>query len=210
MITLIILLIILNSSSSSSALSVDDLVREGYASYSTNQLEEAKEYLGQLMKEQPGSHIGQMLCVLVKVKERRNEEANRLLVRLNNCDIASPACDSPIIHVAARMLQGKILKSESMFEKADELISELSNNLYKNCYKTQIEIYLNNGNLQKVCEACDGYARVSDGFLNSDIVLKCFVANWSTFRGRKAKQLWVLLGPIQREELRKTYKDLEY
>lgn len=149
MIALIILLVVLNSSNTD-AQTLDELVRNGYTSYSIGQLEEAKEALDMLQSEYPNSHLGQLLQVLVKIKEGDSKEAKRMLVEFDNgCNMNSSSCDSPSIHIIAKTIQGKLFDSESTLRKADEMIGELSNDLYRDCYKTQIDIYLKKGNLQK-------------------------------------------------------------
>ncbi len=210
MIALIILLVVLNSSNTD-AETLDELVRNGYTAYSIGQFEEAKEILDNLQTEYPNSHLGQILQVLIKIKEGDNRGAERLLVEFDNsCNMNSSSCDSPSIHVIAKTIQGKLFDSESTLRKADEMIGELSNDLYRDCYETQIDIYLKKGNPQKACDSCDEYVRISGGCIYSDIAFKCFIANWSCYRNREAKQLWKLLSPIQKDKLRGIYKDLKF
>jgi tetratricopeptide (TPR) repeat protein len=210
MIALIILLVVLNTSNTD-AETLDELTRNGYAAYSIGQFEEAKEILDNLQTEYPNSHLGHILQVLIKIKEGDNRGAERLLVEFNNiCNMNSSSCDSPSIHVIAKTIQGKMFDSESAFREVDEMIKGLSNELYKDCYETQIDIYLSKGNPQKACEACDEYVRISENCLYSDIALKCFIANWSCFRNKEARRLWSLLSPIQRDSLRGIYKDLRF
>ena len=209
MIAIIFILIMLNSSSD--AQTFDDLVRDGYTAYSIGQLEEAKEILDELQTEYPNSHSGQILQVLVAIKEGNNTKAKRLLVEFDNsCDMNSSSCDSPSVHVIAKTIQGKMFDSEATLRMADEMIGELSGDLYIDCYAAQIDIYLKNGNPQKACDSCDEYVRVSRGYLNSDIAVKCFIAYYSNFRHEDAKRVWRLFSPIEKENLREIYKDLNF
>lgn len=208
MIALIILLIVLNTSNTD-AETLDELTRNGYAAYSTDQLEDAKEILDELQSEYPNSHLGQILQILVKIKEGNNKEAERLLVVFEeSCNMNSSSCDSPSIHVIAKTIQGKIFDSESAFREVDGMIKGLSDELYRDCYETQIDIYLSKGNPKKACEACDEYVHISGRCIYSDIAFKCFIANWSCFRNKEAKRLWSILSPIQRDRLKEIYKDL--
>jgi tetratricopeptide (TPR) repeat protein len=209
MIAIIIILIMLNSSAD--AQTFDDLVRSGYTAYSVNQLEEAKEILEELEMEYPDSHLGQIMQILVEIKEGDNEEAKRLLAEFDNsCDINSSSCDSPSVHVIAKTIQGKMFDSEATLRMADEMIGELSDELYRDCYATQIDIYLKKENPQKACDSCDEYVRISRGYLSSDIAMKCFIAYYSNFRHEDAKRVWRILSPIEKENLREIYRDLNF
>ena len=159
----------------------------------------------------PNSHLGQLLQVLVEIKAGNNIKAERLLIELDNsCNMNSSSCDSPTAHVVAKTIQGRLFDSEDTLRMADEMVGELSDDLYRDCYAAQIDIYLRNGNLQKACDSCDEYVRISEGVLNPDIAMKCFIAYYSSFRHEDAKSVWRVLSPIQKERLRGIYKDLEF
>lgn len=210
MIALIILLVVLNTSNTD-AETLDELVRDGYTAYSIGQLEEAKEILDELQTEYPNSHLGQILQVLIKIKEGDNRGAERLLVEFDNsCNMNSSSCDSPSVHVIAKTIQGKMFDSEATLRMADEMIGELSDDLYRDCYAAQIDIYLKKENPQKACDSCDEYVRISRGYLSSDIAMKCFIAYYSSFRNEDAKRVWRLFSPIEKENLRGIYKDLNF
>lgn len=209
MIALIILLLVLNSTADAETL--DDLVRNGYAAYSIGQFEEAKEILDESQTEYPNSHLGQILQVLVEIKKGNNIKAERLLVEFDNsCDMNSSSCDSPSAHVIAKTIQGKMFDSETTLRMANEMISELSNDLYKDCYAAQIDIYLKKENLQKACEACDEYARISKGYLSSDIAMKCFVTYYSNFRHEDAKMAWRFLNSDQKDLIKSNLTKTEF
>ncbi|MCR4288645.1 MAG: hypothetical protein NUV86_00065, partial [Candidatus Scalindua sp.] len=143
MITILILLIILNSSAD--AQTFDDLVRSGYTAYSVDQIEEAREILEELEMEYPDSHLGKLLQVFVEIKEGDNKEAERLLVVFEeSCNISSTSCDSPSVHIIAQLIKCGLLNSEPDFRLADKMIKEQFNNLYKDCYESQIDIYIRN------------------------------------------------------------------
>ena len=209
MITLLIILVILNSSAD--AETFDDLARNGYSAYSTGQLEEAKEILEVLQTEYPNSHLGQIMQILVEIKEGDNKEAVRLLAEFDNsCNMNSSSCDSPSIHIIAKTIQGKMLASELTLRTSDVMIGELTDDLYKDCFEAQIDVYLNNDNPQKACDSCDEYVRISEGYLSPEIALKCFIAYYSNFRHEDAKRVWRLFSPIEKENLREIYKDLNF
>ena len=206
MIAFIIIMIIMNASNGDDK-ALDELLRRSNASYTVGDLEEAEEYLEEYMEEFPDSHLGQMMRVLIRIREGCDNEAHRLLVELNSCDIESPECDSPVVHVAAYILLGTLNGSESMFMKSEELISEITDELYKDYYKAQIDIYLAENDPQRVCIACDEYMRISD-YIPSSIAMNCFVSNWSRFDVEAAEKYWNMLSVVQKEELRGTYGDL--
>lgn len=209
MITMLILLYVLNSSADAETL--DELVRNGYTAYSIDQLEEAEEIIGTLQSEYPNSHLGQLLLVLVKIREGDSEEAKRLLVEFDsNCNINSYSCDSPSVHVIAKTIQGKLFRSESTLREADEMIRELSNDLYRDCYEAQIDIYLEKGNPQKACDSCDEYVSISEGYLNSDIALKCFIAYYSVVRNEDSRRVWKLLSSNQKDKIKKLLNKTEF
>jgi hypothetical protein len=209
MITLIILLIVLNSSADAQTL--DELVRDGYIAYSTGQLEEAKEIFVVLQTEYPDSHLGQILQILIEIKEGDSKEAKRLLAEFDNCcNMNSSSCDSPSIHIIAKTIQGKMFDSEFTLRTADEMIGELTDNLYKDCFVAQIDIYLNNENLQEACDSCDKYMRISEGYLNPKIALKCFIAYYSRFRNEDAEEVWKLLGAEEKNEIKKQFVRVEF
>ena len=209
MIAIIIILIMLNSSAD--AETFDDLVRSGYTAYSVNQLEEAKEILEELQVEYPDSHLGKLLQVFVEIKEGDNKEAERLLVVFEeNCNISSSSCDSPSVHIIAQLIKCRLLNSEPEFRLADEMITELFNNLYKDCYESQIDIYLSNDDPVKASKACDRYISTSKGNLNQDIAMKCFIVYYSIFRTEDAKRLWKLLSSDRKKLLRKKFGRVEF
>ena len=209
MIAIIIILIMLNSSAD--AQTFDDLVRSGYTAYSVNQLEDAKEVLEELEMEYPDSHLGKLLQVFVEIKEGDNKEAERLLVVFEeNCNISSSSCDSPSVHIIAQLIKCRLLNSEPEFRLADEMITELFNNLYKDCYESQIDIYLRNEDPASACVACDRYINVSGGNLSQDMTFKCFIVYYSIFRNEDAKRLWRELSSDNKELLRKQFGRLEF
>lgn len=209
MITMLILLYVLNSSADAETL--DELVRNGYAAYSIDQLEEAEEILSTLQSEYPNSHLGQLLQVLVKIREGENKEAKRLLVEFDsNCNMNSSSCDSPSVHVIAKTIQGRLFRSESTLREADEMIEELSNDLYRYCYEAQIDIYLEKGAPQKACDSCDEYVSISEGYLNSDIALKCFIAYYSMLRNEDSRKVWTLLNSNQKDKMKKLLNKTEF
>jgi len=208
-ITLIILLIVLNSTADAQTL--DELVRDGYIAYSTGQLEEAKEVFDVLQTEYSDSHLGQILLILIEIKEGDNKEAKRKLAEFDNsCNMNSSSCDSPSIHIIAKTIQGKMFDSEFVLRTADEMIDELTDNLYKECFDTQIDVYINNENPQEACNSCDKYMRVSEGLLSPEIALKCFITYYSGFRNEKAKEVWKLLGAEEKNEIKKQFIRVEF
>ncbi len=209
MITMLILLYVLNSTADAKTL--DELVRNGHTAYSINQLEEAKEILSTIQSEYPNSHLGQLLQVLVKIKEGDSKGAKKLLVEFDsNCNMNSSSCDSPSVHVIAKIIQGMLFRSESTLRKADEMIGELSNDLYRDCYEAQINIYLEKEVPQKACDSCDEYVSISEGYLNSDIAMKCFIAYYSMFRNEDSKRVWTLLNSNQKDEIKKLFNKTEF
>lgn len=209
MITILILLIVLNSSANAETL--DDLVRNGYTAYSIGQLEEAKEIFDELQTEYPNSHLGQILQVLVEIKEGDTREAKRLLAEFDNsCNMNSSSCDSPSVHVISKTIQGKMFSSESTLRTANEMIEELSDDLYRDCYETKIDIYIRNSNIQKACDSCDQYMRISEGNLSPDLALKCFIAYHSNFRNEDSKRVWKLLNSNQKDKIRKLFNKIEF
>jgi hypothetical protein len=208
-ITLILLLIVLNSSADAQTL--DELVRGGYVAYSTGQLEEAKEIFEVLQTEYSDSHLGQILLILIEIKEGDNKEAKRKLTEFDNsCSMNSSSCDSPSIHIIAKTIQGKLFDSEFMLRTADEMIDELTDNLYKECFDAKIDVYFNNENPQEVCNSCDKYMRMSEGFLSPETTLKCFIAYYSGFRNEKAKEVWKLLSAEEKNEIKKQFIRVEF
>jgi len=209
MITMLILLYVLNSSADAETL--DELVRNGYTAYSIDQLEEAEEILNTLQSEYPNSHLGQLLQVLVKIREGKSKEAKRLLVEFDSgCNINSSSCDSPSVHIIAKTIQGRLFRSESTLREADEMIGELFNDLYRDCYEAQIDIYLEKGAPQEACDSCDEYASISEGYLNSDIALKCFIAYYSMFRNEDSKRVWTSLNSNQKDKVKKLFNKTEF
>ena len=209
MITILILLIILNSSAD--AETFDDLVRSGYTAYSVDQIEEAREILEALEMEYPDSHSGKLLQILVEIKEGNNTKAERLLIEFSNsCNINSSSCDSPSVHIIAQLIKCRLLNSEPDFKLADEMITDLFNNLYKDCYESQIDIYLRNEDPASACVACDRYINVSGGNLSQDMTFKCFIVYYSIFRNEDAKRLWRELSSDNKELLRKQFGRLEF
>ena len=209
MITILILLIILNSSAD--AETFDDLVRSGYTAYSVDQIEEAREILEELEMEYPDSHNRKLLQILVEIKEGNNTKAERLLIEFSNsCNINSSSCDSPSVHIIAQLIKCRLLNSEPEFRLADEMITELFNNLYKDCYESQIDIYLSNDDPVKASKACDRYISTSKGNLNQDIAMKCFIVYYSIFRTEDAKRLWKLLSSDRKKLLRKKFGRVEF
>jgi len=209
MITLIILLIVLNSSAHAQTL--DELVRDGYVAYSTGQLEEAKEILDDLQTEYSDSHLGLILQVLVEIKDGDNMEAERLLAEFDNsCNMTSSSCDSPSIHIIVKTIQGKMIDSEFTLITADDMIGELTDDLYKDCFEAQINVYLNNENPQGACVSCDKYRRISEGYLSPKIALKCFISYYSSYRNEDAKEVWKLLGAKEKGEIKKQFDRVEF
>lgn len=209
MIAIIIILIML--SSSADAQTFDDLLRSGYTAYSVDQIEEAREILEELQMEYPDSHNGQLLQILVEIKEGDNIKAERMLVELDNsCDINSFSCDSPSVHIIAKLIRCKLLNSESEYRKADEMITGLFNNLSRACYENQIDIFIRNDNPAKACETCDGYINVSNDNLSQDITLKCFIVYYSSFRNEDARRLWGQLSSDNKGLLRKKFGRIEF
>ncbi|MBC8550434.1 MAG: hypothetical protein H8D23_12385 [Candidatus Brocadiales bacterium] len=209
MIAIIIILIMLYSSAD--AQTFDDFVRSGYTAYSIGQLEEAKEIFEVLQTEYPDSHLGQILQILVEIREGDNKEAKRLLAEFDNsCNMNSSSCDSPSIHIIAKNIQGKMFGSEPTLRMADEMIGELSDDLYKDCFEAQIDVYLNNENPQEACNSCDKYRRISEGFLIPEIALKCFIAYYSSYRNEDAKEVWRLLGAEEKNEIKKQFIRVEF
>ena len=209
MIAIIIILIMLNSSAD--AETFDDLVRSGYTAYSVDQIEEAKEILEELEMEYPESHLGKLLQVFVEIKDGNNNEAERLLVVFEeSCNINSYSCDSSSVHIVAKLIKSRLLNSESDFRMADEMITELFNNLYRDCYESQIDIYLRNDDPVRASKACDGYISMSGGDLNQDIAMKCFIVYHSIFRNEDARRIWGQLSFGNRELLRKQFGRIEF
>ena len=209
MIAIIIILIMLNSSAD--AETFGDLVRSGYTAYSVNQLEEAKEILEELQVEYPDSHLGKLLQVFVEIKEGDNKEAERLLVVFEeSCHMNSSSCDSPSVHIIAKLIKCRLLNSELEFRMADEMIIELFNNLYRDCYESQIDIYLRNDDPVRASMACDGYISMSVGNLNQDIAMKCFIVYHSIFRNEDARRIWGQLSFGNKELLRKQFGRIEF
>jgi hypothetical protein len=209
MITLLVLLIIMNSYSTDNT-AVDELLRNSYASYATEQLEKSEEYLMEYMKESPASHAGKIMMAMIMVREGRKDEAVSLLDELNGCDIESPECDSPLIHAAAYMLQGSLTGSDRILRKSEQLISDIFGGLYKKLYKAQIEVFLADENYRGVCMACDEYAAVSSDYFDAEIAMKCFVANWSCFDVENAQTFWPMLSLPQKNELMQSYSDINF
>jgi hypothetical protein len=208
MITIIIILIML--SSSADAETFDDLVRSGYTAYSVDQLEEARAILEELEMEYPDSHLGKLLQVFVEIKDGNNKEAERLLVVFEeSCNINSYSCDSSSVHIVAKLIKSRLLNSESDFRMADEMITKLFNNLYRDCYESQIDIYLRNDDPVRAIMACDGYINMSSGSLNQDIAMKCFIIYYSNFRNEDARRLWGQLSFNNKELLRKQFGRIE-
>lgn len=209
MIALIILLIVLNSSADAQTL--DDLVRNGYAAYSIGQFEEAKEILDKLNKEYPDSHNGQLLKIMVEVKKGNDIKAGRLLAEFDNsCDMDSSSCDSPSAHIIAKLARCRMQDSESEYRKVDEMITEITNGLYKSCYESQIDLFIRNDDPAKACEACDGYIRMSEDDVNQGIALKCFVVYYSYFKNEAARWLWGQLNYDNRKLLRRQFGKIEF
>ncbi len=209
MIALIILLIVLNSSADAQTL--DELVRDGYIAYSTEQLEEAKEVFEVLQTEYSDSHLGQILLILIEIKEGDSMEAKRLLAEFDNsCNMNSSSCDSPSIHIIAKTIQGKMFDSEPTLITADEMIGELTDDLYKDCFEAQIDVYLNNENPQETCNSCDKYRRLSEGCLSPEIALKCFIAYYSSYRNEDAKEVRRSLGAEEKNEIKKQFIRIEF
>lgn len=210
MIAIIIILIMLNSSAN--AQTFDDLVRSGYTAYSVDQIEEAREILEDMQAEYPNTHLGQLLQILVEIKEGNNIKAERLLVELDNsCDINSFSCDSPSVHIIAQLIKCRLLNSEPDFRLADKMITDMFNNLYKDCYESQIDIYIRNEDPAMACQASDEYIRVSGGGdLSQDITLKCFIVYYSSFRNEDARRLWGQLSSDNKESLRKQFGRIEF
>jgi hypothetical protein len=209
MITLLVLVIIMNSYSADNT-AVDDLLRNSYASYATEELEKSEEYLLEYMEEYPDSHAGKIMRALIRVREGRRDEAISLLVDLNRCDIESPECDSPLIHVSAYTLHGSLTGSDKMFRRAEQLMSNIFDGLSKDLYKAQIEAFLVDENYIGVCRACDEYALFSSEYFDSVAAMKCFVANWSCFDVENAQTFWPMLSLSQKKELKQTYSDINF
>ena len=208
MIAIIIILIMLNSSAD--AETFDDLVRSGYTAYSVNQLEEAKEILEELQVEYPDSHLGKLLQVFVEIKEGDNKEAERLLVVFEeSCHMNSSSCDSPSVHIIAKLIKCRLLNSELEFRMADEMIIELFNNLYRDCYESQIDIYINNNDPERASRACDAYISLSKGDLGQGIAMKCFVVYHACFRNEDAGRIWRQLSFDNKVLLKKKYDGVE-
>ena len=209
MIAIIIILIMLNSSAD--AETFDDLVRSGYTAYSVDQIEEAREILEELEMEYPDSHLGKLLQVFIEIKEGDNKKAERLLVVFEeNCYMNSSSCDSPSVHIIAKLIKCRLLNSESEFRMADEMITELFNNLYRDCYESQIDIYLRNDDPVRASKACDRYISMSGGNLDQDIAMKCFIVYYSNFRIEDARRLWRQLSFGNKELLRKQFGRIEF
>jgi hypothetical protein len=209
MITLLVLLIIMNSYSADNT-AVDNLLRNSYASYATEELEKSEEYLVKYMEEYPNSHAGKIMRALIRVREGRNDEAVSLLEELNRCDIESPECGSPLIHIAAYILQADITGSAKMIRMSEQLISDIFGDLYKDLYKAEIAVFLADENYSGVCMACDEYAAVSPDYFDAEIAMKCFVANWSCFDVENAQAFWSMLSLSQKKELMQTYSDINF
>ncbi|MBS1258460.1 MAG: hypothetical protein MAG551_01519 [Candidatus Scalindua arabica] len=208
MITILILLLVLNSSADAETL--DDLVRSGYAAYSVDQIEEAREILEELEMEYPDSHNGKLLQILVEIKEGNNTKAERLLIELDsNCNINSSSCDSPSVHIIAQLIKCELMNSESDFRLADKMIKEQFNNLYKDCYESMIDIYIKNNDPASASRACDAYISLSEGDLGQDIAMKCFVVYYSCFRNEDARKMWRQLSVDNKELLKKQYDEVE-
>ena len=209
MITILILLLVLNSSADAETL--DDLVRSGYTAYSIDQIEEAREILEELEMEYPDSHIGMLLQILVEIEEGNNTKAKRLLIEFSNsCNINSSSCDSPSVHIIAQLIKCRLLNSEPDFRLADKMITDLFNNLYMDCYESQIDIYIKNEDPAMACQASDEYIRVSGGNLSQDITLKCFIVYYSSFRNEDARRLWGQLSSDNKGLLRKKFGRIEF
>ena len=209
MIAIIIILIMMNSSAD--AQTFDDIVRSGYTAYSVDQVEEAREILEELEMEYPDSHLGKLLQVFVEIKEGDNKEAERLLVVFEeSCNMSSTSCDSPSMHIIAQLIKGRLLNSEQDFRLADEMITEMFNNLYKDCYENQIDIYIRNEDPAMACQASDEYIRLSGGNLSQDITLKCFIVYYSSFRNEDARRLWGQLSSDNKGLLRKKFGRIEF
>ncbi|MFQ5685773.1 MAG: hypothetical protein ACE5GV_03855 [Candidatus Scalindua sp.] len=209
MITILILLLVLNSSAD--AETFDDLVRSGYTAYSVDRIEDAREILEELEMEYPDSHNGKLLQILVEIKEGNNTKAERLLIEFDNsCNINSSSCDSPSVHIIAQLIKCRLLNSEPDFRLADKMITELFNNLYKDCYENQIDIYIRNEDPAMACQASDEYIRLSGGNLSQDITLKCFIVYYSSFRNDDALRLWGQLSSDNKELLRNKFGRIEF
>ena len=208
MITILILLIILNSSAD--AETFDDLVRSGYTAYSVDQIEEAREILEELEMEYPDSHNRKLLQILVEIKEGNNTKAERLLIEFSNsCNINSSSCDSPSVHIIAQLIKCRLLNFESDFRFADKMIKEQFNNLYRDCYESQIDIYINNNDPERASRACDAYISLSKGDLGQGIAMKCFVVYHACFRNEDAGRIWRQLSFDNKVLLKKKYDGVE-
>ena len=206
---ILILLLVLNSSADAETL--DELVRSGYSAYSIDELEEAEQVLSTLQSKYPNSHLGELLQVLVKIREGDSNEAKRLLVEFDSkCNMNSSSCDSPSVHVIAKTIQGRLFHSESTLREADEMIGQLFSDLYGDCYETQIEIYIKNENPQKVCDSCDEYESIYEGYLNPNIALKCFIAYYSMFRNEDSERVWKSLSSNQKHKIKKLLNKSEF
>jgi hypothetical protein len=208
MITILILLLVLNSSADAETL--DDLVRSGYAAYSVDQIEEAREILEELEMEYPDSHLGKLLQVFVEIKEGNNKKAERLLVVFEEiCNISSSSCDSPSVHIIAQLIKCRLLNSEPDFRLADKMITELFNNLYKDCYESMIDIYIKNDDPVRASGACDAYISLAKGDLGQDIAMKCFVVYHACFRNEDAGRIWRQLSFDNKVLLKEKYDGVE-
>jgi hypothetical protein len=208
MITILILLIILNSSAD--AETFDDLVRSGYTAYSVDQIEEAREILEEMEMEYPDSHLGKLLQVFVEIKEGDNKEAERLLVVFEeSCNISSTSCDSPSVHIIAQLIKCRLLNYEPDFRLADKMITELFNNLYKDCYESMIDIYIKNDDHVRASRACDAYISLSKGDLGQDIAMKCFVVYHACFRNEDVGRIWRQLSFDNKVLLKEKYDGVE-
>lgn len=207
MIALLIIYLVLNSSSSDKS-TLDDLIRQGYTPNSIEEFKEAEKILDRAMVNYPESHIGLMARVMAMTKQGNSKDANELLAEFNKCDLDLGLCDSPAMHIAAKILQAKAARSESMFIESETILKELLNDLQKKIYLAKIDIGSKIYDLEGACRACNGYYDILDGGIPSDVAFKCFVIEYSRFGN--PERYWRFLAPKDKDAIRRHYGHIEF
>ena len=187
----------------------EDMLRSGNADIKTGNYKLADKKGKKVLRSWENNHQAMLLRAESAYGQGNVNKAIGLLTQMDHL-CRKDFCPNETAHIKGMILLANLKSDEELIKKSQEKIDNLKRSLSLQQYNTLIDYYVNQGRPKDAAATFDKLMESCNGKLTSEQKLTGFVLYYSVFELEKAKNLYSMLAPRQKSQVRKQFGKIQF